>query len=79
MNIIRLLKKNIITKKILQNSGRIALAFLPEIGANTLNILFRLCKFMRVSASFLSDYQPHIGFNYIPNTKFLKAISIATS
>ena len=52
MIIIRLLNNIITAKKILQNSGRITLAFLLENRANTHNNLIYLCVLMGVSASF---------------------------
>jgi len=79
MIIIRLLKNIITAKKILKNGGRITHAFLLENRANTLENLIRLCKFMRVSASFWSNHKPHIRSKYIPHTNPFKAISIAAS
>jgi len=79
MIIIHLLKNIITAKKILQNSGRIAHAFLLENRTNMPVNAIRLYKFMRVLASFLLNYQPHISQKYILSSNLFKAIPIATS
>lgn len=79
MNIILLLKDIIITKKILQSSGRITHVFLPEYRENMSNKLIRLRSFVRVSANFWSNYQLFIRSKYISSINPLKAIPITTS
>ncbi|MBN2238123.1 MAG: hypothetical protein JW729_11225 [Bacteroidales bacterium] len=67
------------TKKILKISGRTTHAYLFENRTNTHDNLVHLCKFMRVSAGFLLNYQPYISQKYILSSYPLKAIPIAAS